>query len=119
MSRTAGDRPAGTQGESSMARHRNAEVTTQDTPDHDHRPGRAATGQDGHMDHQGHEAHGQGGRSKHAGHHVDMFRRRFWWSLLLTIPLVVTSDMIMEWFGYSLDFPGMSWVGPVLGTFVF
>jgi Cu2+-exporting ATPase len=25
----------------------------------------------------------------------------------------------MDWFGYSLDFPGLDWVGPVLGTFVF
>jgi Cu2+-exporting ATPase len=57
----------------------------------------------------------------HAGHgdHVAMFRRRFWWSLLLTIPLVVTSHMVMDWFGYSLDFPGMSLVGPVLGSVIF
>jgi P-type Cu2+ transporter len=48
-----------------------------------------------------------------------MFRRRFWWSLLLTIPMVVTSHMVMEWFGYELDFPGMDWVGPVLGSVVF
>ncbi|MDR7277613.1 heavy metal translocating P-type ATPase [Catenuloplanes atrovinosus] len=27
--------------------------------------------------------------------------------------------MIMDWFGYTLDFPGMAWVGPVLGTAVF
>ena len=48
-----------------------------------------------------------------------MFRRRFWISLVLTIPLVVTSHMVMDWFGYSIDFPGMSWVGPVLGSVVF
>jgi Cu2+-exporting ATPase len=48
-----------------------------------------------------------------------MFRRRFWVSLALTIPLVVTSDMVMDWFGYSLDFPGMELLGPVLGTIVF
>ena len=48
-----------------------------------------------------------------------MFRRRFWVSLALTIPLVVTSDMVMDWFGYSLDFAGMSWLGPVLGSVVF
>ncbi len=60
---------------------------------------------------------GHGG--KHAGHHVEMFRRRFWWSLLLTVPLVVTSHMVMDWFGYELEFYGMDWVGPVLGTFVF
>jgi Cu2+-exporting ATPase len=48
-----------------------------------------------------------------------MFRRRFWLSLLATIPLVVTSEMVMDWFGYSLDFWGMDLLGPVLGSFVF
>ncbi|MEV4754769.1 heavy metal translocating P-type ATPase [Micromonospora sp. NPDC049559] len=48
-----------------------------------------------------------------------MFRRKFWLSLALTVPIVVTSHMVMEWFGYSLDFPGISWVGPVLGSAVF
>jgi Cu2+-exporting ATPase len=37
----------------------------------------------------------------------------------LTVPIMVTSHMIMDWFGYRLDFPGMTWVGPVLGTTVF
>jgi Cu2+-exporting ATPase len=48
-----------------------------------------------------------------------MFRRRFWWSLLLTIPVVATSHMVMEWFGYSLHFPGVSLIPPVLGTVIF
>jgi P-type Cu2+ transporter len=48
-----------------------------------------------------------------------MFRRRFWWSLLLTIPVVATSHMVMDWFGYDLDFVGMEWVGPILGSIVF
>ncbi|MFP5580054.1 MAG: HAD-IC family P-type ATPase, partial [Acidimicrobiia bacterium] len=75
-------------------------------------------------EHAGHggdrEGHGKGhGGGGHHGHHVEMFRTRFWWSLLLTVPLVVTSHMIMDWFGYELDFPGMDWVGPVLGTVVY
>jgi Cu2+-exporting ATPase len=65
----------------------------------------------GHGDHEGHD--------EHAGHDPEMFRRRFWLSLLLTIPLVVTSEMVMDWFGYELDFTGMSWLGPVLGSVVF
>jgi Cu2+-exporting ATPase len=48
-----------------------------------------------------------------------MFRRRFWLSLAFTIPLVVTSEMVMDWFGYSLDFRGMAALGPVLGSIVF
>ncbi|GAA0452625.1 copper-translocating P-type ATPase [Actinoplanes capillaceus] len=63
--------------------------------------------------------HGHEGHDKHAGHDPEVFRRKFWLSLVLTIPIVVTSHMIMDWFGYSLDFPGMAWVGPVLGTAVF
>jgi Cu2+-exporting ATPase len=48
-----------------------------------------------------------------------MFRRRFWWSLLLTIPVVVTSQMVMDWFHYDLDFYGIEWIGPALGSIVF
>jgi Cu2+-exporting ATPase len=48
-----------------------------------------------------------------------MFRRRFWVSLALTVPLVVTSHMVMDWFGYELDLPLMEWYGPVLGSIVF
>nr|AIS85611.1 heavy metal translocating p-type atpase [Verrucosispora sp. MS100047] len=32
---------------------------------------------------------------------------------------MVTSHMVMDWFGYELDFPGIDLVGPVLGTVVF
>jgi P-type Cu2+ transporter len=69
--------------------------------------------------HSEHPAGEQHAGHDHAGHDPDMFRRRFWMSLLLTIPLVITSDMVMEWFNYSLDFPAMSWLGPVLGSAVF
>jgi Cu2+-exporting ATPase len=48
-----------------------------------------------------------------------MFRRKFWISLALTIPIIVTSRLVMDWLGYSLDLPGVSWVGPVLGTVVY
>jgi Cu2+-exporting ATPase len=71
----------------------------------------------GHHQHSGHDDHA--GHNKHAGHDPEMFRRRFWISLILTVPLVVTSHMVMDWFGYTLDFPGIEWVGPVLGSIVF
>ncbi|RKN23910.1 heavy metal translocating P-type ATPase [Micromonospora musae] len=63
--------------------------------------------------------HGRGGHDKHAGHDPAMFRRRFWICLALTVPVVVTSHMVMEWLGYRLDAPGLTWVGPVLGSVVF
>ena len=59
--------------------------------------------------------------AEHGGHgdHVETFRRRFWWSLLLAVPIVATSQMVMDWFAYELDFPGMGLVGPVLGSVLF
>ncbi|WP_217914765.1 heavy metal translocating P-type ATPase [Miltoncostaea marina] len=48
-----------------------------------------------------------------------MFRRRFWWSLLLSIPVVFTSHMVMDWFGYEWDFAGIDLIGPVLGSVIF
>jgi P-type Cu2+ transporter len=70
-------------------------------------------------EHEGHEgARHEGGHAGH-GDHVGMFRRRFWWSVLLTIPVVATSHMVMDWFGYELDVYGIEWVGPVLGTVIY
>lgn len=74
-----------------------------------------------HLDHgaAGHGNHGHGG---HGGHddHAEHFRRLFWVSLILTIPVVLTSQMIQGWLNYSLpDFPGDTWIGPVLGTIIF
>ena len=74
-------------------------------------------GAGGHAGHGDHGQHAHGG--KHAGHHTEQFERRFWWSLLLTIPVVATSHMVMDWFGYELDFYGIEWIGPVLGSVIF
>ena len=51
--------------------------------------------------------------------HAAMFRMRFWWSLLLTLPLVLLSEMVQQWFGYALDTPGDAVIMPALGTIVF
>ena len=71
-----------------------------------------------HHGHKGRHDH-PAGHDKHAGHDPEMFRRRFWLSLLLTLPLVVTSETVMDWFGYELDFAGIGLLGPVLGSVVF
>ena len=70
----------------------------------EHKPSHAAL--DAYDAHDGHEPSGLGNRGrhgagtgKHAGHHVEMFRLRFWWSLLLTVPVLLTSHMLMDWFG--------------------
>jgi P-type Cu2+ transporter len=62
---------------------------------------------------------GHGGHGGH-GDHAARFRDRFWWSLVLSVPVVAYSEMVQEWLGFTPpEFPGSQWVAPVLGTVVF
>ena len=71
-----------------------------------------------HGDHHGHE-HGHGHGHGH-GDHAAMFRSRFWWSLLLSVPVVIFSPMVADLLGYGVpEFTGSSWIPPVLGTIIF
>jgi Cu2+-exporting ATPase len=55
----------------------------------------------------------------HAGH-ADVYRRRFWITLILAVPVVLYSEMIQDWFGYTApEFRGDGLVAPVLGTVIF
>ncbi|MFN2146877.1 MAG: copper-translocating P-type ATPase [Anaerolineales bacterium] len=55
----------------------------------------------------------------HMGHEV-MFRRKFWISTLLSIPVLVFSPSIQDFLGYSLPpFPGSEWITPVFAVIVF
>jgi Cu2+-exporting ATPase len=72
------------------------------------------------IDHQAMAHDGHAGHDKHAGHSVAMFRDRFWLSFLLTIPVLLYSEMIQDWLNFSMPgFPGSGAIGPVLGTAVF
>ncbi|HEX7068992.1 MAG TPA: heavy metal translocating P-type ATPase [Candidatus Limnocylindria bacterium] len=63
----------------------------------------------------GHAAH-----SKHAGHDPEAFRRQFWILLALTIPVVIWSEEVQHWLGYTAPvFGGSEWIPPVLGTIIF
>jgi len=49
-----------------------------------------------------------------------MFRDRFWWSLILSVPVVFFSPMFADLLGYnSPEIPGAYWIPPVLGTIIF
>ncbi|HEV3401540.1 MAG TPA: heavy metal translocating P-type ATPase, partial [Acidimicrobiales bacterium] len=125
MNRTShaidGSRPHGATSEAPPA---TPAVTDHGRHDGEHGRSDAEHGEAAHAGHAGPGATDHGGHDQHSGHgghgdHVEMFRRRFWWSLLLSVPIVVTAHMIQDWFGYHLDFPGDGLVGPVLGTIVF
>ena len=64
--------------------------------------------------------HEHGGHDKHAGHSVAMFRRKFWVSLLLTIPAMVWGEMIPRLLGFTAPaFPGSRWIPLIFGSAVF
>ena len=68
----------------------------------------------------GRQAPAHAGHDRHEGHSVEMFRRRFWMTLALTIPTLAWSPMIQHWLGFSApDFPVSRYVPAVLGTAVF
>ncbi|MSW65342.1 MAG: heavy metal translocating P-type ATPase, partial [Actinobacteria bacterium] len=69
--------------------------------------------------HRGGHGEDHGGHGGHGGH-VAMFRRLFWWNLLLAVPTVAASGMFASILGYPLpDVAGLSWVSPVLGTVIY
>jgi P-type Cu2+ transporter len=60
------------------------------------------------------------GHDKHVGHTPEMFRDRFWLSLLLTLPILYFDMHFQEWFGYTAaQFPGADWVQPVLSIVLY
>jgi P-type Cu2+ transporter len=79
----------------------------------------SATSADHHGQHTPHDA--AAGHDKHAGHSVEMFRQKFWGTLLLSAPTVIWSPMIQHWFAYTAPGGAVAsrWVPAVFGTLVF
>lgn len=74
------------------------------------------------MDHDtrgGHHRNDDHAGGHHAGHEA-VFRDRFWFSLVLSIPVVLYSEMVQHWLGYTMPtFPGSTLIAPILGTVIF
>jgi Cu2+-exporting ATPase len=65
-----------------------------------------------------HAAHGGHGVD-HTGHE-QMFRTRFWWSLLLSIPVLLYTGMIQMWLGFTpASFPFSQWIPFIFSMIVF
>ncbi len=78
--------------------------------------------------HQGHDmsAMSTNNHSAHASHgtdhtgHEQMFRVRFWWSLLLSIPILLYSGMIQMWLGFTPPaFAFSQWIPFIFSLIVF
>jgi P-type Cu2+ transporter len=65
--------------------------------------------------------HHHGGRGSHHVHMVADFRRRFWVSLILSVPVLALTPLIQAWLGLgeALAFPGDRSVQAVLATVIY
>ncbi len=79
----------------------------------------------GHERHAGTHGEGKDGtaggdHSDHSSHSPGIFRRKFWISLILTLPVLFYSPLISGWLGISPPlFPGSHLLPFVLSTFIF
>lgn len=100
-----------------------------ETTDHSaHRPEGDAHSADDHKRHVSRDngaSSGDGPADRHA-HHIDhsghetMFRRRFWVSLALSIPVLYFSPTLQGWLSYEApSFPGSEWITPVFAVVIF
>jgi P-type Cu2+ transporter len=65
--------------------------------------------------HSSHEAH-----NKHAGHHTEDFLKKFWVTLILTIPILAYSELPQLFFGWSAPaFLGSEYIALLLGSIIF
>lgn len=78
-----------------------------------------------HPEHGAHEMHGPSHDAEHTSHvdhtgHEDLFRKRFWVSLLLSIPVLLYTPMLQMWFGFVTPvFPASQWIPPLFSVIVF
>src|SRR4051794_6495799 len=107
------------------AQHHSAPANVPTGQDMDHAehpthsiPAGAPTGYN--MEHMEHDHSADGGHGGHAGHSEAMFARPFWVSLILTIPVLVYSELFQQLFGYTApQFPGATYLNLVLGSIIF
>ncbi|MEL7833482.1 heavy metal translocating P-type ATPase [Fodinibius sp. Rm-B-1B1-1] len=93
----------------------------QDHRDHQHDNDDDHKGHEGNADHSDHD-HGDHGGHSHREHHKQMvqdFKFRFWWVLVLTLPILALSPMIQHFLGVEWKFSGDSWILAVLSSVVF
>jgi Cu2+-exporting ATPase len=90
------------------------------TMDHSKRQGSITTPSE-HTGHGGNNGQGDHGKAHtdHSGHE-QMFRKKFWVSLVLSIPVLLFSPSIQQWLNFSLPvFPGSQWITPIFAVIVF
>ena len=98
------------------ANHQSHEMShKQEHTRHDH-------GEMDHGDHAGHMGHNPGHGEMGHDHHrmmIEDFKKRFWVSLVLTVPILAFSPMIQGFFGYEWLLPGNPYILFALSSIVY
>jgi len=71
------------------------------------------------MKHEHHEHHGGHDHTEHHKHMVKDFKKRFFISVIVTIPILLLSPLIQGFLNYTLTFTGDKYLMFVLSSFVF
>lgn len=70
------------------------------------------------MEHSNHQDHQENHHDHHA-HMIRDFKIRFWISLILTIPILLFSDLIQDWLSFNIQFEGKDYVVFGLASILF
>jgi len=65
-----------------------------------------------------HNQHNQHAQHTHE-HHIEEFKKRFWVCLILTVPILLLSEMIQMWFGFRIEIPFQKMVLFILSSAVY
>lgn len=111
MRHTHHDRPAdeANKGHKIQAEHLH-EAHSRDAHSHPHEAHDAHTGYDHHDVHAAHD---------HSHHIEAFFRQRFWISLILSVPVLLLSEMIQMWLGFRFTLPFHPYILFALSSLIF
>jgi len=56
---------------------------------------------------------------KHAGHSPEMFKKKFWLSLALTVPALLFSETVQGWLNIHWSFTGSRYIPAIFGVAIF
>ncbi|SEM19382.1 Cu2+-exporting ATPase [Alkalibacterium putridalgicola] len=99
--------------EQEMNNHDQSNRSDHEDMNHEHHDSEGE-GHHGHAAHGGHEGH-----HDHHAHMVEDFKKRFWISLVISVPIAILAPMLQHLFGFEVSFPGSDLVLFALATFVF
>ncbi len=105
-----------------MENHKHHNHQSMDHSHHQHSKKKKEKHSKAHHDHSGHSGHNPAHGHMGHDHHrmmIDDFKKRFWVTLVLTIPILFFSPMIQDFFGYEFLLPANPYVLFALSSVVY